>query len=96
MQIFGFLWLVAFLVIIVLNIVQLVRNGNSPVLTLSATVIDMKQVFRRHSRSYYVTFAVNEGSELKFCVKKSEYEWLSIGDQGALTHQGARYMGFIC
>lgn len=46
------------------------------------------------STSYYVTFQVESGDRIEFCVKGSEYGMLVEGDRGRLTFQGTRYLGF--
>lgn len=46
------------------------------------------------STSYYVTFQVESGDRLELCVKGTEYGMLAEGDQGKLSFQGTRYLGF--
>ena len=46
------------------------------------------------STSYYVTFQVESGDRMEFAVTGAEYGLLIEGDQGALTFQGTRYLGF--
>lgn len=46
------------------------------------------------STTYYVTFQVASGDRMEFHVKGREYGMLVEGDQGALTFQGSRYLGF--
>ncbi len=44
--------------------------------------------------TYYVTFEVESGDRIEFSVNGSEYGQLAEGDQGKLSFQGSRYLGF--
>lgn len=44
--------------------------------------------------SYYVTFQVESGDRIELAVSGSEYGQLSEGDQGKMSFQGTRYLGF--
>ena len=46
------------------------------------------------STSYYVTFQVESGDRMEFCVSGTEYGMLVEGDTGRLTFQGTRYLSF--
>ena len=46
------------------------------------------------STSYYVTFEVESGDRMEFSVYGKEYGMLAEGDEGKLTFQGSRYLGF--
>ena len=46
------------------------------------------------STSYYVTFQVASGDRMELRVSRSEYGLLAEGDQGNLSFQGTRYLGF--
>ncbi|MDY4969920.1 MAG: DUF2500 domain-containing protein [Lachnospiraceae bacterium] len=46
------------------------------------------------STTYYVTFQVESGDRMEFCVNGSEYGMLCEGDRGKLSFQGSRYLGF--
>ena len=43
---------------------------------------------------YYVTFELEKGKRLELGVKDAEFGMLAEGDQGMLTYQGTRYLGF--
>ena len=43
---------------------------------------------------YFVTFELENGKRLEFSVKDPEYGMLAEGDQGRLSYQGTRYLGF--
>lgn len=43
---------------------------------------------------YYVTFQVDSGDRIEFCVAGYEYGLLIEGDVGKLTFQGSRYLAF--
>ena len=44
--------------------------------------------------THFVTFQVESGDKIEFTVSGSEYAQLAAGDQGKLTFQGTRYLGF--
>lgn len=44
--------------------------------------------------TYYVTFQVESGDRMELAVSGSEYGMLAEGDQGQLSFQGTRYLGF--
>ena len=102
MEIFLIIWLVLFFYIIAKNIGQFIENENSPVLTVPAAIVDMRRKSHHHhhqhghhiSHSYHITFEMENGEQLELRVKRHEYNELSIGDRGMLTHQGTRYQGF--
>ncbi len=43
---------------------------------------------------YFVTFELEDGKRLELGVKDPEYGMLAEGDQGRLSYQGTRYLGF--
>ncbi len=47
------------------------------------------------STRYFVTFQVESGDRMEFSVNGSEYGMLAEGDQGKLSFQGTRYLGFV-
>jgi len=102
MQIFVIIWFLLFFYIIAKNIGQFIENENSPVLTVSAAIVDMRRITHHHhhkhghhhSHSYHITFETQNGERLELRVKRYEYNELTIGDSGMLTHQGTRYLGF--
>ena len=95
--VFGF-----FIVTIVRNITQWNKNNNSPRLTVPATVVSKRtnvshhhhDHHTHHSTSYYVTFQVDSGDRMELHMTGQEYGMLVEGDQGNLTFQGTRYLGF--
>lgn len=46
------------------------------------------------STSYYVTFQVPSGDRMELSVSGPEYGMLAEGDEGELSFQGTRYLGF--
>lgn len=109
-SIFPFLFITVFVIVIGTFIVMAVRgvgtwskNNASPRLTVSAQVVTKRtQVSHHHhqesmshtSTSYYATFQVESGDRMEFQLNGSEYGMLVEGDQGSLTFQGTRYLGF--
>lgn len=91
-----------FIFVIVKSVGEWIENENSPVLTVSASIVDMRRKthhhhsngHHHHSHSYHVTFEMENGERLELRVKRYEYNELAIGDKGVLTHQGTRYKGF--
>ena len=43
---------------------------------------------------YYITFQTESGERIEFSVEDSEYGLLIEGDEGVLSYQGTRYLGF--
>ena len=78
------------------------KNNNSPRLTVNAKVVDKRTSthhhnhngHHHHSHSYYVTFEVESGDRMELRVSRSEIGLLVVGDEGALSFQGTRYLGF--
>lgn len=104
------LFFIVFLVILVSNLVrsagQWHKNNQSPVLTVEAQVVTKRSDVRyyhsgtgsdmhRHSHTdYYATFQVESGDRMELPVPDQDYGLLVEGDQGKLTFQGTRYLGF--
>ena len=88
MQIFVIIWFLIFFYIIAKNIGQFIENENSPVLTISATIVDKRRKTHHHhhsnghhvSHSYLVTFETQDGEILELRVKRYEYNELEVGD----------------
>lgn len=84
------------------------RNNDSPVLTVTATMVTKRMNVSHHrhntrtdnihhstsSTTYYATFEVESGDRIEFVVRDSEYSILVENDKGQLTFQGTRYLGF--
>lgn len=88
-------------------LVQWGRNNASPVENERARVVAKRENVSRHmhntgsnmahsdtTTTYYVTFQLPNGERLEFHVKGREYGLLAEGDEGDLTWQGTRYLGF--
>lgn len=68
-------------------------------LTGEATVVDKRAdpvavAGRPSQQGYYVTFQFPDGSRAELQVPSPEYGVLVVGDQGTLSWQGPRYLGF--
>ena len=95
-----------FIVIAVKGIGQWNKNNNSPRLTVPAVVVSKRTDVSHHrnggvnehhyhtSTSYYITFQVDSGDRMEFYVTGQEYGMLIERDQGMLSFQGTRYLGF--
>lgn len=83
------------------------KNNNSPKLTVDARVIKKRNqvsnsdyldhngmVHTTSSITYYVTFQVERGDQIKMRLSRNEYIMLAEGDYGKLTFQGTRYISF--
>ena len=107
---FGIMFTVVFVFVIGTFVVTAARgisrwskNNNSPRLTVPATVVAKRTNVTRHANShhhhhtsttYYVTFQVESGDRMELHVAGQEYGLLVEGDNGNLTFQGTRYLGF--
>ena len=86
--------------IIVGSIIQSVgkwnKNNNSPELTVDAKIIARRtHVWGDHSHTdYYITFEVESGDRMELEIPDNQFGFLIEGDQGKLTFQGTRYLGF--
>ena len=96
---------ITILVTLIKGISQWNKNNQSPRLTVPATIIAKRTNVSHHhhagehhhhhtSTSYYVTFEVESGDRMEFHVAGHEYGLLMEGDQGKLSFQGTRYLGF--
>ena len=102
MELFIVLWFALFSYIVGRAIHQWIVNENSPVLTVPATIVDMRRKthhhhsngHHHHTHSYHITFELDSGERLELKVRRQEYRELAIGETGMLTHQGTRYQGF--
>lgn len=83
------------------------KNNNSPRLTVSARVINKRTEvgYNRHRgasdhyhthgyTNYFVTFEVESGDRMELEVTGEESGLMIEGDQGMLTFQGTRFLGF--
>ena len=97
-----------FIVTAVKGIGQWNENNSSPRLTVFATVVSKRTNVTHHhhqggedghmhhhtSTTYYVTFQVESGDRMELRLSGHEYGMLVEGDQGMLSFQGTRYLGF--
>ena len=94
-----------FVVTFVKGISQWNKNNNSPRLTVPATVVAKRTNVSHHhggtdnihhhtSTTYYVTFQVQSGDRMELHMSGQEYGLLIEGDEGMLSFQGTRYLGF--
>lgn len=72
------------------------KNNNSPRLTSETTIVTKRtHVWGDHSHTdYYVTFQFESGDRMELEIPHNEFGYLVEGDQGKLTFQGTRYLGF--
>lgn len=104
--IFGII-LIVFLTTAIRGLKTWKKNNNSPRLSVKAKVVSKRiNVSRRHraaydnhmhyysSTHYYATFQVESGDRMELSIDGSEYGLLAEGDEGVLTLQGTRYLGF--
>ncbi|MBI0578621.1 DUF2500 domain-containing protein [Neobacillus cucumis] len=85
---------------IVKGITQWNKNNHSPKLNVNARVVAKRTAVRgggetRAHSDYFVTFEVESGDRMELEVKDDDFGMLVEGDQGELTFQGTRYLGFI-
>lgn len=104
----GFLLVAVFIILTaVKGIGQWNKNNHSPRLTVPATVVAKRTNVTRHLdgspngmqqyhsyTAYYATFQVESGDRMELRLAGNEYGMLVEGDQGKLSFQGTRYLGF--
>ena len=92
------IWFVFFCNIILQIVSAIIRNKKSPIITVSATVVEKRVTTAKtkngYIHSYFVHFQTSEGTSLEMQLFHDEYDNLAIGDKGLLTHQGTWYKGF--
>ena len=101
------IFFVIFGLIAVKGIAQWNRNNHSPRLTVEATVVAKRQHTTRHHHggvddmhhvstdtTYYATFQFESGDRLELRIPRDQIGYLVEGDQGKLTFQGTRFLGF--
>lgn len=97
------LWFAMFIGIFSLIVFAIVRhfrkkaeNDRMPQETLRARVVSKRtDVWGDHATtSYFVTFELDTRARVEMQVKGEEFGMLAEGDEGVLTHQGTRYLGF--
>jgi hypothetical protein len=81
------------------SVTQWNNNNHSPKLNVNARVAAKRTSVRsggehRAYSEYFVTFEVESGDRIEFKVSDTEYGMLVEGDNGELTFQGTRYLGF--
>lgn len=85
------------------------KNNASPILTVDATVVTKRADVQSYHHAatanagtmhdytntqYFVTFQVPSGDRMELNVCDAEFGMLAEQDQGRLTFQGTRYLGF--
>ncbi len=97
-----------FVVTFVRGIIQWNKNNHSPRLTVNAKVVAKRTNVSHHhhhgagahaghsssSTTYYVTFEVESGDRMELKMQGYDYGMIAEGDEGKLSFQGTRYLGF--
>ena len=105
---FGAMFSIVFVLVVGMFVVTAVKgigewnkNNNSPRLIVPAVIVAKRTNVHRSggehhhtTTTYYVTFEVESGDRMELRVDGEEYGLLVEGDQGLLTFQGTRYLGF--
>lgn len=93
-----------FAFVLISNLSTWAKNNSSPRLTVPALVRTKRtQVGRARGANnmtrgytrYFVTFEFESGDRLELMFDGSEYGLLAEGDNGMLSFQGTRYLGFV-
>ena len=87
-EMLNFIFPIMFVIVFVMILFSFVQHANSG---------DMSGAHGFHTTTnttYYVTFQVESGDRMEFCVSGTEYGMLVEGDTGRLTFQGTRYLAF--
>jgi hypothetical protein len=92
---------------IINGIKQWSNNNQQPVLTVACKIVGKRtdvnhssnhqneNMHSSTSTTYYTTFEVESGDRIELRIADQEYGQLAEGDQGKLTFQGTRYLGFV-
>ena len=98
-----FFFVMAIFVFVFVKIIsEWAHNNNSPRLSVDAKIVDKRTAthhhhsngHHHHSHSYHITFEVQSGDRMELRVPSSEFGLLIVGDEGVLSFQGTRYLGF--
>ena len=97
-----FLVIAMFIFVFVRAISEWTHNNNSPRLSVDAKIVDKRTTthhhhsngHHHHTHSYYITFEVQSGDRMELKIPRSEFGLLVEGDEGVLSFQGTRYLGF--
>ena len=103
-----FLVIGVFVVTFIKGVMQWNKNNHSPRLTVGARVVAKRTNVSHHhhhgtvdhvghfssSTTYYVTFEVESGDRMELKMQGYDYGMLVEGDEGKLSFQGTRYLGF--
>ena len=97
-----FLVIAVFVFTFVKIITEWVSNNNSPRLSVDAKIVDKHMTTHHHhhnghhshSHSYFITFEVQSGDRMELRVPRTEFGLLVEGDEGVLSFQGTRFLGF--
>ena len=101
-----FVLIISVFVIIFFKIIkQWNKNNHSPRLSVPATVVAKRIDVSHHhhggndilhstSTTYFATFQFESGDRLELMMDDYAYGMLVEGDEGELTFQGTRYLGF--
>lgn len=86
-------------VVVFKSVMEWGKNNRSPRLSVHARVADKRSHARHvnhgHVTSYYVTFEFESGDRAELNVTRDEFGLLVVGDEGTLSFQGTRYLGFV-
>lgn len=89
-----------FLYIIIRGLITYFRNNAAERMTETARILTKRTNVSGGSgnssahTTYYITFEFDDGRRSEFEVRAEEYGLLVEGDEGRLTYQGTRYLGF--
>lgn len=91
-----------FIFVFVKNISEWHKNNHSPRLSVDAKIVDKRMAthhhhsngHHHHTHSYHITFEVQSGDRMELRVPRDEFGLLAEGDEGVLSFQGTRYLGF--
>lgn len=99
-----FIGLILFLIMLAMlrGLAVWMHNNSLPRLDVPARVIGKREEVRsrgphshHHVRTYYhVAFELEDGRRVEFPLRGNQYGVLMDGDQGTLSYQGTRYLGF--
>jgi hypothetical protein len=97
-----FLAIAIFIFVFARLISEWAKNNKAPRLSVDAKIVDKRRAthynysngHHHHSHSYHVTFEVQSGDRVELRVPWNEFGLLVVGDEGVLSFQGTRFLGF--
>ncbi|MDL2248230.1 DUF2500 domain-containing protein [Tyzzerella sp. OttesenSCG-928-J15] len=90
-----FIFVAAFIIIVIVKSMgRTASDSVSPVITANVKVVSRRTSVRNDFTHYFITFEFERGDRLEFGIDGRTFGMIAEGDNGSLTFQGSRFLGF--